>query len=42
MTLRVAEEAERNDESGLVEELVSNAARAEHRAVTGLDATPIA
>ena len=38
-TLRVAEEAERNDESRLVEELISDAARAEQRAVTGLDAT---
>jgi peptide subunit release factor 1 (eRF1) len=38
-TLRVAEEAERNDEIRLVEELISGAARAEQRAVTGLDAT---
>jgi peptide subunit release factor 1 (eRF1) len=38
-TLRIAEEAERNDEIRLVEELISGAARAEQRAVTGLDAT---
>lgn len=38
-TLRAGEEAERNGESRLVEELISDAARAEQRAVTGLDAT---
>jgi len=38
-TLRVAEEAERNGETVLVEELIADAARAEQRAVTGLDAT---
>jgi peptide chain release factor subunit 1 len=38
-TLRVAEEAERNGESMLVENLISDAARVEQRAVTGLDAT---
>ena len=38
-TLRIAEEAERNGESRLVEGLISDAARAEQRAVTGLDAT---
>ncbi|HEY8459324.1 MAG TPA: hypothetical protein VIM99_03035 [Blastocatellia bacterium] len=38
-TLKVAEEAERNGEMTLVEELLENAARAEQRAVTGLDAT---
>jgi peptide subunit release factor 1 (eRF1) len=38
-TLRIAEEAERNGEIRAVEELISNAARAEQRAVTGLDAT---
>jgi peptide subunit release factor 1 (eRF1) len=38
-TLRAAEEAERNGEMTSVEELISNAARAEQRAVTGLDAT---
>lgn len=38
-TLGIAEEAERNGEIRLVEELISNAARAEQRAVTGLDAT---
>jgi peptide subunit release factor 1 (eRF1) len=38
-TLRIAEEAERNGEIRSVEELISDAARAEQRAVTGLDAT---
>ena len=38
-TLRVAEEAERNGEIASVEELIADAARAEQRAVTGLDAT---
>jgi hypothetical protein len=38
-TLGIAEEAERNGEIRLVEELISDAARAEQRAVTGLDAT---
>jgi peptide chain release factor subunit 1 len=38
-TRRVSEEAERNGEIRLVEGLISDAARAEQRAVTGLDAT---
>ncbi len=38
-TLRISEEAERNGEIRSVEELISDAARAEQRAVTGLDAT---
>jgi peptide chain release factor subunit 1 len=38
-TLGAGEEAERNGEVTLVEELISDAARAEQRAVTGLDAT---
>jgi len=38
-TLRIGKEAERNGEIRLVEELISDAARAEQRAVTGLDAT---
>jgi peptide chain release factor subunit 1 len=38
-TRRIAEEAERDGEVTLVEELISDAARAEQRAVTGLDAT---
>ena len=37
--LRIGEEVERNDESRLVEELISDAARAEQRAVSGLVAT---
>lgn len=38
-TLKVAEEAERKGEMALVEDLIADAARAEQRAVTGLDAT---
>jgi peptide chain release factor subunit 1 len=38
-TRQISEEAERNDEIRLVEELISDAARAEQRAVTGLGAT---
>jgi peptide subunit release factor 1 (eRF1) len=38
-TLRIGEEAERNGEIRLVEGLISNAARAEQRAVTGLNST---
>ncbi len=38
-TLRIGKEAERNGEIRSVEKLISDAARAEQRAVTGLDAT---
>jgi hypothetical protein len=38
-TRRVSEEAERKGEIRLVEDLICDAARAEQRAVTGLDAT---